>query len=49
MELAITEALKQAVKAGFGVSLDTKFAIKQELLTGAVKILEIPGAPLTSH
>jgi len=49
MELATTEAVKQAVMAGFGVSLVTKYAIKQELQTGAVKILDIPGAPLASH
>jgi LysR family transcriptional regulator, low CO2-responsive transcriptional regulator len=49
MELATTEAVKQAVMAGLGVSLVTKYAIKQELLTGAVKILAIPGVSLASH
>jgi DNA-binding transcriptional LysR family regulator len=49
MELATTEAVKQAVMAGFGISLVTKYAIKQELITGAVKILNIPGASLASQ
>lgn len=49
MELATTEAVKQAVMAGFGVSLVSKYAVRQELKTGAVKVLHISDAQLASH
>jgi DNA-binding transcriptional LysR family regulator len=49
MELATTEAVKQAVMAGFGVSLVSKHAIRQELKTEAVTIIDIPGLNLASH
>lgn len=46
MELGTTEAVKQAVMAGFGVSLVSKYAIRQELQTGAVAVIELDNLKL---
>ena len=48
MELATTEAVKQAVLAGFGISLVSIYAIKQELITGAVKVLKLSDVNLAT-
>ncbi|WP_284140773.1 LysR family transcriptional regulator [Virgibacillus sp. LDC-1] len=42
-----TQPIKEAVEAGLGVSLLSKWAIQKELRNGDLKVLEIEGLPLT--
>jgi DNA-binding transcriptional LysR family regulator len=44
-ELTDTEAIKEAVKNGMGISYISKMAISEELATGKLKRLSIPGFP----
>lgn len=43
MELGSTEAVKQAVSAGLGLSMVSRFAIQSELIAGKLRVLNIPG------
>lgn len=49
MELATTEAVKQAVMAGFGISLVSKYAIRQELKTKALTVLDLKDLDLKTQ
>ncbi len=49
MELATTEAVKQAVMAGFGISLVSKYAIRQEIKTKALTVLELKDLDLKTQ
>lgn len=42
MELGSTEAVKQVVSAGLGLSMVSRFAIQSELIAGKLRILNIP-------
>lgn len=43
MELGSTEAVKQAVSAGLGLSMVSRFTIQSELIAGKLRVLNIPG------
>jgi DNA-binding transcriptional LysR family regulator len=43
MELGSTEAIKQAVAAGLGISIVSTAAIRQELALGGLIVLDVPG------
>lgn len=43
MELGSTEAVKQAVSAGLGLSMVSRFAIQSELIAGKLRVLNISG------
>ncbi len=47
-ELATSEAIKQAVMAGLGMSLLSKFSIKSELQSGEIRVLDVEGFPLVN-
>lgn len=49
MELGSSEAIKQGVIAGLGVSVLSKHALTFELASGIIKILDVEGFPLTRH
>lgn len=49
MELATTEAVKQAVMAGFGISLVSKYAIRQELKTKSLTVLDLKDLDLKTQ
>ncbi len=44
-ELSDTEAIKEAVKNGMGISYISKMAVKEELLKGNLKYLHVEGFP----
>jgi len=46
MELGSTEAIKQAVMAGLGVSVLSLFNLRLELATGHIAVLDVEGFPL---
>ncbi|MCH7412106.1 LysR family transcriptional regulator [Belliella sp. R4-6] len=48
MELTSNEAVKQAVLAGLGYSIMPIIGIKNELVTGQLKIIPIQGLPITT-
>jgi DNA-binding transcriptional LysR family regulator len=48
MELTSNEAVKQAVLAGLGYSIMPLIGIKNELLTNQLKIIPVPGLPITT-
>lgn len=47
-ELATSEAIKQAVMAGLGISLLSKFSIKSELQSGEIQVLNVENFPLVN-
>lgn len=47
-ELATSEAIKQAIMAGLGISLISKFSIKSELRSGEIQVLDVNGFPLVT-
>lgn len=49
LELTSNEAVKQAVIAGLGLSVMPLIGIRQELQAGRLKILPLPGFPITTH
>jgi LysR family transcriptional regulator, low CO2-responsive transcriptional regulator len=49
LELASNEAVKQAVLAGLGYSIMPLIGIKNELKSGALKIIPVKGLPITSN
>lgn len=49
MELATTEAVKQAVIAGLGYSVLSLHSLKNELNQGDVKLIPVEGLPLTAQ
>lgn len=46
MELASTEAIKQAIMAGLGLSVLSTFTVFHELAGGRVRVLDVNGFPL---
>jgi DNA-binding transcriptional LysR family regulator len=42
MELGSTEAIKQAVSAGLGLSMVSRVTIQSELIAGRLRVLNIP-------
>lgn len=48
-ELGTSEAVKQAVMAGLGVSILSAFSIRSELRNGDIQVLPVDGFPLTTH
>lgn len=49
LELTSNEAVKQAVLAGLGYSIMPLIGIKNELKSGALKIIPVKGLPITSN
>lgn len=49
LELMSNEAVKQAVLAGLGWSIMPKIGIRQELETGELQSLNLPGLPITTN
>jgi len=49
MELGSNEAIKQAVIGGLGLSVLSKFALKHEIQTGELVILDVKSFPLEYH
>ncbi|MGB1040171.1 MAG: LysR family transcriptional regulator [Flavobacteriales bacterium] len=49
MELTSNEALKQAVIAGFGVSIMPLIGIKNELKNGDLQLIPVKGLPITTN
>ena len=49
MEIRSTETIKQAVIAGMGVSVLSAHTISQELTSGSLRVLDVPGFPLMLH
>ena len=49
MEIRSTETIKQAVIAGMGVSFLSTDTISQELTSGSLRVLDVPGFPLMLH
>ncbi len=49
MELGSTEAVKQGVMAGMGISVLSQHTVTLELAAGTVKILDVEGFPLKRH
>jgi DNA-binding transcriptional LysR family regulator len=49
LELTSTEAIKQAVIAGLGVSILSIHSLRTELQTGDITLLPVQGFPLYSH
>ncbi|MBL0234110.1 MAG: LysR family transcriptional regulator [Chitinophagaceae bacterium] len=49
MELTSNEAVKQAVMAGLGYSIQSLLSIKNELKQKEIKIFSVKGLPLTEH
>ncbi len=48
MELVSNEAVKQAVKAGLGLSIMPIIGLKHELAHGEIQIIQMPGLPLVT-
>ncbi len=48
-ELTSSEAVKQAVMAGLGFSIQSLLSLKNELRQGEIKIIPVKGLPLTEH
>jgi len=48
-ELGTNEAIKQAIMAGFGLSVLSRFSMKSELKSGEIKQLNIQNFPITTH
>jgi len=48
-EMGSTEAIKQAIKAGYGISILSEISVRDLEETGAVKSLHIRGIPLIRH
>lgn len=46
MELGLQESIKTAVKAGFGVAIISRFAVRQELSLGTLAAVEIQDLPM---
>jgi DNA-binding transcriptional LysR family regulator len=49
MELGSTEAVKQGVMAGMGISVLSQHTVTLELAAGTMKILDVEGFPLKRH
>lgn len=49
MELGNSEAIKQAVIAGLGLSVLSEHTLIQELATGAIKVLDVEDFPMVRH
>jgi DNA-binding transcriptional LysR family regulator len=49
LELTSSEAVKQAVMAGLGFSIQSILSIKNELKQKEIKIIPVKGLPLTEH
>ncbi|MEO7311263.1 MAG: LysR family transcriptional regulator [Chitinophagaceae bacterium] len=49
LELTSSEAVKQAVMAGLGFSIQSLLSIKNELKQGDIKIIPVKGLPLTEN
>ena len=49
MELGSSSAIKQAVIAGFGLSVLSKMSLEQELKLNKLVILDIKGFPVRHH
>lgn len=49
MELGSSEAIKQGVTAGLGVSVLSKHTVTLELAAGSIKLLDVEGFPLTRY
>jgi DNA-binding transcriptional LysR family regulator len=49
LELTSNEAVKQAVMAGLGYSIQSVLSIKNELKQKEIKIIPVKGLPLTEH
>ena len=49
MEIRSTETIKQPVIAGMGVSFLSAHTISQELTSGSLRVLDVPGFPLMLH
>jgi LysR family transcriptional regulator, low CO2-responsive transcriptional regulator len=49
LELTSNEAVKQAIIAGLGSSIMPLIGIRNELNTGQLQIIPVPGLPITSH
>lgn len=49
MQLGSTEAVKQAVKAGLGISLVLAAAVREEVLAGTLRAIPISGTGLTKE
>lgn len=48
-EMGSTEAIKQGIKAGLGVSILSRIALTDELRAGSVRVVEIEGITLQRH
>jgi DNA-binding transcriptional LysR family regulator len=46
MELGLQESIKTAVKAGFGIGIISRFAVRQELSLGTLSAVEIQDLPV---
>jgi DNA-binding transcriptional LysR family regulator len=46
LELGSTEAVKQAVRAGLGISITLESAVRDEVRAGTLRALRVTGAPL---
>lgn len=49
MEIASTETIKQAVMAGMGISFLSAHTVSEELRSGSLVQLSVPGFPLMQH
>ena len=49
MEIRSTETIKQAVLAGMGISFLSAHTVSQEVQTGSLRVLDVPGFPLMLH
>ncbi|MEH7385134.1 LysR family transcriptional regulator [Bacillus sp. JJ1521] len=47
MTFGSTQAIKEAVEAGLGISFLSKLVVQKELKQGTLKIVELPGLPFT--
>jgi DNA-binding transcriptional LysR family regulator len=49
MELGSTEAIKQGIIAGMGISVLSQHTVSLELAAGTMKVLNVEGFPLKRH
>lgn len=49
LEIKSTEAIKQAVIAGLGVSFISAYTIGAEVLSGQLSVIDVVGFPITDH
>lgn len=48
-ELGTNEAIKQAIKAGLGISLISSFSLKSEIMNGELEVLPVKGFPMMTQ